>query len=156
MAETGTRRDWLSRVLMGLGLLLSYGTLAAQGLMFILPRRLKPKTRRLFAGQIDQYELNSVQRFFDLQGNEILVKRSPSGFEAFSSTCPHLGCRVHWVPEQQVFFCPCHRGVFNADGVPISKRSYRPYPMLSLKNTIVFENLLLSYADWGLHPSPHR
>ena len=120
MAETGTRRDWLSKVLMGLGLLLSYGTLAAQGLMFILPRQLKPKTRRLFAGQMDQYELNSVQSFFDLQGNEILVKRSESGFEAFSSTCPHLGCRVHWVPEQQEFFCPCHRGVFNADGVAIS------------------------------------
>ena len=122
MAETDrtTRRDWLSKVLMGGGLALAYGVLAVQGVLFLLPGRLKPRTRRLFAGQIGQYRVGGVQTFHDLQGNEILVKRSERGFEAFSSKCPHLGCRVHWVAEKREFFCPCHNGVFNADGVAVS------------------------------------
>lgn len=115
-----TRREWLAVILMGLGLVVSYGTLAIQGLMFLLPERLKPRTRKLFAGQADQYKVGSVQSFYDLQGNQILVKRSTSGFQAFSSVCPHLGCRVHWETDKQRFFCPCHRGIFDAEGVAIS------------------------------------
>lgn len=119
-SDRTTRRAWLATVLMGAGLAVSYGTLAAQALMFLLPQRLKPRTRLLFAGQIDRYQIGSVQSFYDLQGNQILVKRGAKGFEAFSSTCPHLGCHVHWEAENQRFFCPCHRGVFNADGVATS------------------------------------
>ena len=115
-----TRREWLAKVLMGAGLVVSYGVLAVQGLLFLLPRRLKARTRQLFAGRIDQYNLGEVQSFYDLQGNQIMVKRNASGFAGFSSVCPHLGCRVHWEPEHKRFFCPCHRGVFNADGVATS------------------------------------
>ena len=121
MAESDqtTRRDWLAKVLMGAGLILSYGTLAAQGVLFVLPKQLKARTRKLFAGKVDQYEVGNVQTFHDLQGNEILVKRGESRLEAFSSTCPHLGCRVEWIPEKQEFFCPCHRGGFDANGKAI-------------------------------------
>ncbi|MFQ5840162.1 MAG: Rieske 2Fe-2S domain-containing protein [Candidatus Methylomirabilales bacterium] len=112
-----TRRDWLAVILMGVGLVLSYGMLTVEGLLFLLPQRLKPRTRRLFAGRIDQYQVGSVQSVYDLQGNQILVKRSATGLQAFSSVCPHLGCRVHWESDKHRFFCPCHGGVFNAEGV---------------------------------------
>jgi len=115
------RRAWLAKVLMGVGLLASYGTLAAQGLMFLLPERLKPRTRRIFVGPFDRFPVGGVQAIRDPEGNEILVKRTAaSAFQAFSSTCPHLGCKVKWVAEDQQFFCPCHRGVFDADGRAIS------------------------------------
>ncbi len=115
-----TRRDWLAAVLMGVGLAISYGTLGLQGLMFLLPKRVKPRVRRLFAGQVNQFRIGGVQIFFDLQGNEILVKRSESELKAFSSTCPHLGCRVRWEGDKQRFFCPCHNGVFDSNGVAVS------------------------------------
>jgi nitrite reductase/ring-hydroxylating ferredoxin subunit len=115
-----TRRAWLAGALMGTGLLASYGTLAFQFLSFLLPERLKGKTRLLFVGQVDRFALGSVQTIMDLKGNEILVKRNESGFQAFSSVCPHLGCRVQWVPQEERFFCPCHRGVFNADGKAVA------------------------------------
>jgi Rieske Fe-S protein len=105
---------------MGIGLALSYGTLAAQGLLFLLPERLKSRTRKLFTGNVDQYRVGTVQSFYDLEGNLILVTRTEAGFQAFSSTCPHLGCRVHWEAEKQRFFCPCHNGVFTAEGVAVS------------------------------------
>jgi cytochrome b6-f complex iron-sulfur subunit len=37
-------------------------------------------------------------------------------FTALSSICPHLGCRVHWEPENKRFFCPYHNGVFDPSG----------------------------------------
>jgi Rieske Fe-S protein len=55
----------------------------------------------------------------DLQGNEILIKRDAKQLRAFNSTCPHLGCRVHWESDRKRFFCPCHNGVFDEDGVAI-------------------------------------
>jgi Rieske Fe-S protein len=114
-----SRRSWLASVAMGVGLISSYGMFAVQGLLFLLPQRLKPPTRRLYAGQIDQFQIGALQGVLDLQGNEILVKREKQGLRAFNSTCPHLGCRVHWQAERQRFFCPCHNGVFNAEGVAI-------------------------------------
>lgn len=88
--------------------------------MFVLPEKRKPRIRKLFAGRIDQYEIGKVQKFYDLEGGEILVKRDKDSFRAFSSTCPHLGCKVRWESENERFFCPCHRGVFDADGIAIS------------------------------------
>ena len=35
---------------------------------------------------------------------------------ALSGECTHLGCPVHWNAQQQGFLCPCHGGVFAADG----------------------------------------
>ena len=115
-----SRRDVLAAALMGGGLVLAYGTMAIQSLLFLLPRRLQPKTRLLFAGRVDQFEVGSVRSFLDLDGNPILIRRGSEGFAAFSSTCPHLGCRVHWESEEGIFFCPCHRGVFDEKGEPVS------------------------------------
>lgn len=43
-----------------------------------------------------------------------------SDFIALSSTCPHLGCQVHWESNNNRFFCPCHNGVFNPEGAAIA------------------------------------
>jgi Rieske Fe-S protein len=119
LSESSTRRDWLASLAMGAGLVASYGLFAIQGFLFLLPQRIKPPSRKLFAGQLDQFQIGALQSVLDLQGNEILVKRDQQGLRAFNSTCPHLGCRVHWQADKQRFFCPCHNGVFNADGVAI-------------------------------------
>jgi menaquinol-cytochrome c reductase iron-sulfur subunit len=37
-------------------------------------------------------------------------------FIAFSVNCTHLGCPVRWLPEADLFMCPCHGGVYYADG----------------------------------------
>jgi menaquinol-cytochrome c reductase iron-sulfur subunit len=37
-------------------------------------------------------------------------------FAAFSVNCAHLGCPVRWLPDAQLFMCPCHGGVYYADG----------------------------------------
>lgn len=68
-----------------------------------------------------------------LRVGDSLVYRAPSGesvnitrqaqdgtvddFVALGSTCPHLGCQVHWEPQNERYFCPCHNGTFDLAGV---------------------------------------
>jgi menaquinol-cytochrome c reductase iron-sulfur subunit len=37
-------------------------------------------------------------------------------FIAFSINCSHLGCPVRWLADAELFMCPCHGGVYYADG----------------------------------------
>jgi Rieske Fe-S protein len=41
---------------------------------------------------------------------------SPSTFQVFAINCAHLGCPVRWFPQSKLFMCPCHGGVYYADG----------------------------------------
>lgn len=41
---------------------------------------------------------------------------SENEFIAFSVNCAHLGCPVRWIPDSELFLCPCHGGVYNRDG----------------------------------------
>jgi hypothetical protein len=65
-----SRRELLAAVLMGGGLVHAYGTLVLQGLLFLLPKRLRPKSRLIFAGRrIDQFDVGAVRTIFELDGN---------------------------------------------------------------------------------------
>jgi menaquinol-cytochrome c reductase iron-sulfur subunit len=37
-------------------------------------------------------------------------------FIVFALNCTHLGCPVRWVPDAELFMCPCHGGVYYKDG----------------------------------------
>lgn len=41
---------------------------------------------------------------------------APGQFTVFAINCAHLGCPVRWFAESQLFMCPCHGGVYYADG----------------------------------------
>jgi menaquinol-cytochrome c reductase iron-sulfur subunit len=41
-------------------------------------------------------------------------------FQVFAINCTHLGCPVRWFQESGLFMCPCHGGVFYADGTRAS------------------------------------
>ncbi len=116
-SSTLTRRKWLASAFMGAGLALSYGVLAVQGLLYILPPQVRSKTRKIFAGRLNSFSEGGVRTVYDLQGNQVLVRRGEKGIQAFSTVCPHLGCRVHWDAANDRFFCPCHRGEFDHNGI---------------------------------------
>ncbi len=40
----------------------------------------------------------------------------PQMFQVFSVHCTHLGCPVNWQARAGLFLCPCHGGVYYADG----------------------------------------
>jgi menaquinol-cytochrome c reductase iron-sulfur subunit len=37
-------------------------------------------------------------------------------FQVFAVNCSHLGCPVSWLAEAQLFECPCHGGIYYANG----------------------------------------
>ena len=45
--------------------------------------------------------------------------RDFEGVHARSLLCTHQGCSVRWVEAEEIYFCPCHDGRFDARGRPI-------------------------------------
>ena len=52
---------------------------------------------------------------------------------AFSATCTHLGCQVHWEADKKRFLCPCHGGVYDAGGRVIEGPPPRPLDTLDAR-----------------------
>lgn len=53
-------------------------------------------------------------------------------FTVFAINCAHLNCPVRWFSESQLFMCPCHGGVYYADGSRASgppERGLFKYPL---------------------------
>jgi menaquinol-cytochrome c reductase iron-sulfur subunit len=45
-----------------------------------------------------------------------LRRNADQDFTAFGLNCTHLGCPVNWRAGAELFLCPCHGGVYYADG----------------------------------------
>ena len=55
-----------------------------------------------------------------------LRRVSATEFIAFSVNCTHLGCPVRWLPDAELFMCPCHGGVYYKDGTVAAGPPPRP------------------------------
>ncbi|MCB9919712.1 MAG: Rieske (2Fe-2S) protein [Planctomycetes bacterium] len=109
---------------MGAGLVASYGTLAWFASRFLYPKR-DEEGAWLFVCTVNRLEPGSSLLFKIPGGETIAVARNGRGadagdFVALSSTCPHLGCQVHWEANKDRFFCPCHNGAFDRGGKAIA------------------------------------
>lgn len=108
------------------GVVAGYGLGAWHFFRYLVPLRRKVRTREMFVGTLDGLPVGSSLTVRDPRGAEIAVARvaerpddPAAGFRALSGKCPHLGCRVFWEPANDRFFCPCHNGVFDPNGVAI-------------------------------------
>ncbi len=55
-----------------------------------------------------------------------LVWDGENEVHALSATCTHLGCQVRWETDTKRFRCPCHGGVYDAQGHVVSGPPPRP------------------------------
>jgi menaquinol-cytochrome c reductase iron-sulfur subunit len=55
-----------------------------------------------------------------------LADRGASAFQVFNVNCTHLGCPVDWRADAKLFVCPCHGGVYYADGTVAGGPPPRP------------------------------
>jgi quinol---cytochrome c reductase iron-sulfur subunit, bacillus type len=53
-------------------------------------------------------------------------KKKDGSFIVFDTHCTHLGCAVSWESKDRKFHCPCHGGVYDADGNRIEGPPPRP------------------------------
>ncbi|GIW94535.1 MAG: hypothetical protein KatS3mg110_2576 [Pirellulaceae bacterium] len=112
------------RVAMAGGLVAGYGTLGVMAGRFLYSNG-QPSRRWQFVTTIDALAVGDAILYEAPNGAKLIIARQKEGetddcFAALSSICPHLGCLVHWEPQNERFFCPCHNGIFDKGGKAIS------------------------------------
>jgi Rieske Fe-S protein len=103
------------------------GWLAALGASFIgplvkyiLPPTPEPDQVSLALTDIKDMAAGSVHGF--AWGNKpgLLKKAEDGTFIAFVGVCTHLDCNVSYIPEQKRFYCACHEGWYDENGVNVA------------------------------------
>jgi len=143
------RRRFLSvsSVVMTGGLVAGYGALAGIAGRFLYTQSPR-KLAWMFVGEAAKVKVGDVIRFETPAGQTVTITRrgqtgTADDFLALSSTCPHLGCQVHWEAQNSRFFCPCHNGAFDPAGKAIAgppaeaRQSLPKYP-LRIDNGMIF------------------
>lgn len=102
------------------GLVAGYGTFAAMAGRYLYPAGATP-TAWLFVVDVASMKPGASMVYRSPTGAPIVIARrgeegTEADFIALSSTCPHLGCQVHWEVANNRFFCPCHNGTFDPSG----------------------------------------
>jgi len=64
-----------------------------------------------------------------------LRRTSDRDFTAYAVNCTHLGCPVNWRPDAELFLCPCHGGVYYADGTVAGGPPPRPLAEYNVRVT---------------------
>jgi nitrite reductase/ring-hydroxylating ferredoxin subunit len=113
--------DKVSRGAMAAGLVGGYGGLGAVAVRYLYPAR-PDELSWQYVAQVEAVEVGASILYRGPSGETVnIARQARSGeaddFIALSSTCPHLGCQVRWEGQNDRFFCPCHNGVFDPDGV---------------------------------------
>jgi len=125
-SDSPDRRDFIataSGLAMTGGLVAGYGAMGAIAARYLFPA--KPDAREwVFLATLDRLAVGESLVFRSPAGERVTLARrgpgaTPEDFIALSSTCPHLGCQVHWEPQNTRFFCPCHNGIFEPSGKAI-------------------------------------
>lgn len=80
------------------------------------------------AGKVDNFEIGKTVQVpypdpsplpwagITARSSAWLKRNSKDEFTAFSVHCTHMGCPIRWLPDAGLFMCPCHGGVYYADG----------------------------------------
>ncbi len=136
------RRGFLSRLSIILGAVAAL-LVALPSVGFLLGLRKTPLVWRS-VGKLDDFAIgNTVRVSFEdssplpwsgvvAQTAAWLRRVNAQQFIAFSVDCTHLGCPVRWLPDADLFMCPCHGGVFYNDGRVASgppQRRLTQYPV---------------------------
>lgn len=126
-APEPSRRSFLvgsSSLAMLAGLAAGYGALARIAARYLYPAQAEAR-QWLFVTDLASLPKGGSLRYVAPTGEPVAITRqgetgTAADFVALSSTCPHLGCQVHWQSAEQRFFCPCHNGAFDPSGKAIA------------------------------------
>ncbi len=137
-----TRRRFLNRLSFALGSIIA-AIMGIPSLAYLLGLR-RPMSEWRTVGKLDEFKLEATVSVSFMDPSPLpwagvtartaawLRRTRPEEFIAFSINCTHLGCPVRWLPDADLFMCPCHGGVFYKDGRVASGPPPRPltrYPV---------------------------
>jgi menaquinol-cytochrome c reductase iron-sulfur subunit len=126
--EEVTRRGFLEKLCFGLaGLCATILGLPLLGFI-VAPIFRKSKGKWISVGKITDFQIGTTVNVTITDPSPLpwagitaktalwLRRLSADEFVAFSVNCTHMGCPVRWLPDADLFMCPCHGGVYYNDG----------------------------------------
>jgi len=158
MDERIARREWLNRL--SLGLMGLAGVVVSVPLISYLlsPLLRPPPPAWVDVGPADDFQqgqtvLKSIKEVSPLPWagqtaeTAVWVRRvDQQSFTIFEVNCAHLGCPVTWKQDAELFLCPCHGGVYYADGTVAGGPP--PRPLFRYENRV--QNGTLQVRSRGL------
>ncbi len=135
-----TRRQFLNGLLGGwLGALLT--SFLYPVVKFIFPPGKEPDQVTLPYSEFRDMSPNSVKNFVWGTKPGILKRNDDGSYTAFVAVCTHLDCNVSYLSEQRKFFCACHDGWYDEEGINIGGPP--PSPLRRLVVGIEGEDLII-------------
>ncbi len=135
-----TRRQFLNGLFGGwLGALLA--SLLYPIVKFVFPPVREPDQVLLPFADYKDMAPNSVKSFAWGSKPGLIKKTDDGAYLAFVAVCTHLDCNVVYLPDQRKFFCACHEGWYDENGMNIGGPPPRPLRRLVL--AVEEENLVI-------------
>jgi cytochrome b6-f complex iron-sulfur subunit len=118
-------------------------------LRFFFPRALYEPSTIVNIGLPSNFQSGVNQQF--LQSNRIWVVLDPGRLFVIFARCTHLGCTPDWLPQQNMFHCPCHGSEYDPDGVNFAGPAPRPmdccHVTLQANGTVLVDSSQLYMQD---------
>ena len=142
MSEGGemNRRSFLGRVLRGGTIVAGLASVFSAVAYFGSGSSMRRKYERLHrVGEIEHFPVG-YSRVLKIQSDTVLIARvSEDRLIALSALCPHKGCLVEWVRQEERLACPCHAARFDLTGNVLSgppQRGLEEYVIDVIGNSI--------------------
>jgi menaquinol-cytochrome c reductase iron-sulfur subunit len=149
-----SRRRFLNRMILVLSGMIG-AVLSVPILAYLLsPLINRPPSTWITVGRVDEFKLGeTVQVAYDdptplpWAGQTArtafwLRRTGETSFRAFAVNCTHLACPVNWLADAGLFLCPCHGGVYYADGSVAGGPPPRPLPEYDVRVQTGFVQVL--------------
>ena len=135
-----SRREFLN-TLFGGGLAAFAATFIGPIVKFVFPPYKEPDEVKVPAADYTGLPANEVKGF--AWGNKPgFIKRAADGsLMAFVAVCTHLDCNVTYLPNDRKFYCACHQGWYDENGINIAGPP--PAPLRRLAVSVEGESLVI-------------
>jgi len=112
---------------------------------FVIPPYWEPEEVILPLSDYKDMDPNTVRNFPWGSKPGLIKKKEDGSFQAFVAVCTHLDCNVAYLQDRRKFFCACHDGWYDEDGVNIGGPPPKPLRQLIIK--IEEENLIVKREE---------
>ena len=113
-----TRRKFLN-ALIGGGILAFFSSLLYPIVKFMFPPSREPD--KIVLKYTDYKDLSPyTARIFAFGSKPAILVKKENYYQAFIAICTHLDCTVRFLSDKRMFYCACHDGWYDENGVNVA------------------------------------
>lgn len=92
----------------------------------------RPAAGPTVVGKLEDFPIGGAKTVVVGERPVLVIRAADGRLRAFSALCTHLQCVVAYSPERNQIECPCHSGIYSADGQNIAGPPPRPLEELAI------------------------